>query len=206
MKAKALGGNKALAGISTRKGSGVYRFELNAPEKQVPLKAAAALPNRWFIQIQGDGWFEKKGCDGKIGWKQNRDRIQEFGNLKQSIVGWWLNPQGPLKMQNYFPDPVLKKKSLRNNRSYFLVETAGIMQPKHSLEFDAQTGLLDRIDGRWEFKNYRSLDGILFPFRLVIDGKRKFFLTVLAHNPDLDKKIFARPSKTIPVLKHLFMR
>lgn len=191
---RALGGREPLAKMTARQVRGVYRYDLSALAKEVPLHGAGALPDKWSVMIQGEGWVEKNGYDGKAGWKQNKDRIQEVKNMGRSILGWWLNPRGPLKLETYYPDPILKEKINRENRSYFVVETASGPRPKHRLEFDAQTRLLDRIDGRWEFKDYRSIDGTLFPYRLVIDGEREFLLAGLSHNPDVDKKIFTRPS------------
>jgi caffeoyl-CoA O-methyltransferase len=191
---RALGGRGALAEISTRSGHGAYKRDWEAPGAGIPFEAAAALPDKWLVVIRGEDWLEKNGSDGETGWAQDRDRIQEIGSLKQSIVGWWLSPQGPLRLEEHYPDLILRKKILRKNRPCFVVETAGHEQTKHSLEFDAQTGLLDRIDGRWEFEDYRSSDGVLFPFRLVIDGRRGFFLKDMSRNPDLDEKIFSRPS------------
>jgi predicted O-methyltransferase YrrM len=67
---------------------------------------------------------------------------------------------------------------------------------KHTLEFDVKTGLLWRIDHNVICEDYREIDGIFFPFRVIIDrgeGANIFELWEVNHNDKVDDRVFAMP-------------
>ncbi len=190
---RAVGGEESVKGLKTRSCKG--RYSLNR-DNVLRLDAFAVLPDKWTFGIQSPRMTEKNGYDGTVGWVQNADRIERADHLSRSILGWWLNPHGPVLFSKYFPHLRLKGKNEREGKTVYTVESAVPNSTKRTLEFDAGTGLLWRVDQNVVFEDYRKIDGILFPCRLVIDrGERTsvFELDEVNHNVAVDDRVFLMP-------------
>lgn len=190
---RAVGGHEPFQGLRTRSCKGRYSL---GQDSVFQLEAYAALPDKWTFRIENSERNEKTGYDGAIGWTQDADRINRADHLSRSILGWWLNPQGPVLFSRYFPDLRLIKKDLLEGKPVYVMESKTAGGSKRILEFDAETGLLWRIDKNFRLEDYRRLDGILFPFRVSIDrgeGENVFELTGVKHNVAVTDRVFAMP-------------
>lgn len=212
---QAVGGREAVERLSTRSCRGSYIYG-DSPPNTIVLAAYAKVPDKWIMSFHSPDWTVKNGFDGTMGWRQDADRIQLVDDFSRSISGWWLNPQGPVQLQEYFPNFDLKKKEIREERGVYVVESTAAGGVKHTLEFDAETGLLTRIDNRWILEDYRQVDGIRFPFRMLLNRNRTFVFDEVKHNVAIDEHLFAMPdagevfaeafhgiedSKVLPMLK-----
>jgi predicted O-methyltransferase YrrM len=160
------------------------------------LETFAALPDKWTFSIKDSQLTEKNGYDGAIGWIQGADRIDRADHLSRSILGWWLNPQGPVLLSRYNPDLRLIKKEDLGGRKVYVMESKLPTGTRRILEFDADTGLLWRVDHNLVLEDYREIDGIFYPFRVVIHregGANIFELTEVKHNLAVDDREFAMP-------------
>jgi caffeoyl-CoA O-methyltransferase len=187
-----IGGFEAVEKLSTRSCKGRYISD-DSPKNIITLESYAKIPDKWAIYFHSHDVTVKNGFNGTVGWRQDADRILRVDGFARSISGWWLNPQGPIQLQRYFPNIVLKKKDKREEHTVYIVESTTAAGVKHMLEFDAETGLLTRIDDRWEFKDYRQVDGIQFPFRMVLNRNRIFVLDEVKHNVAIGEHLFAMP-------------
>ncbi len=190
---QAVGGYKAFQRLTSRLGKG--RYVLNQ-QKAFPFEAWAKMPGRWTMSIYNSDIIERNGYDGTEGWIQDADRIRRADHLARSILGWWLNPQGPVELQKYFPELELKRKDTREGTTIYVVESNGEDGDKHLLEFDAETGLLSRIGKAWLLKNYQDVDGIRLPFQVSFDregGMNFFELDAVEHNVPVDEQVFVMP-------------
>jgi len=189
---RVIGGPEAVEKLSTRSCRGRYISD-DSPRNIITLESYAKIPDKWALYFLSPDGTVKNGFDGTVGWRQDADRIHHVESFARSISGWWLNPQGPIQFQEYFPNVVLKKKNKREEHTVYIVESTTAGGVKHLLEFDAETGLLTRIDGRWEFKDYRQIDGIQFPFHMVLNQNRIFVHDEVKHNVAIDEHLFAMP-------------
>lgn len=189
----AVGGLESIERLRARSCIGRY---LSGQDKVFQLEAYAALPDKWTVRIENSKQGEKTGYDGTHGWTQTADRIERADHLSRSILGWWLNPQGPALLAKYFPSLRLRKKDAREGRTVYVMESDESSGTKRILEFDAETGLLWRLDESYKLEDYRKLDGIFYPFRMAInrgDGGRIFELTDVKHNAAVNDREFAVP-------------
>ena len=190
---QAVGGQKAFKGLTTRSCKGRY---LLSRDNIFSLEAYAAFPDKWTFGIEKSEKTEKNGYDGTIGWVQGEDRIERADHLSRSILGWWLNPQGPVLLSQYFPRLRLIKKDDREGKTVYVMESTVPNGAKRTLEFDGNTGLLWRIENNLILENYRKIDGIFFPFRVLINrggGANIFELAEVKHNVAVDDRVFTMP-------------
>jgi caffeoyl-CoA O-methyltransferase len=196
---QSIGGHEAFEKLTTRSCKGHYLSGVKnagSARSTLNLEAHGKIPNKWTMSIHNSEFIEKNGFDGNIGWKQDADRVERADRLDQSILGWWLNPQGPIQLHKYFPSFVLKEKKMGEGPVVHVVESTAADGTKHILDFDAKTGLLSRIDNRWILKDYRSIDGIQYPFRLILSRGEElniFELDEVKHNVPLNDSRFAKP-------------
>jgi caffeoyl-CoA O-methyltransferase len=190
---QAAGGQEAFQGLTSRSVEG--RYVVNH-QKALQFEAVAVIPGKWTVSLHNTGIIERNGYDGTVGWVQTADRIQRDDHLAWSILGWWLNPRGPAELRKYFPDMTLKEKKTEAKNVAYVIESDGADGETHALEFDAATGLLCRVDDRWLFKDYRDVDGIRLPHRVIINGQggiNIFELSDLKNNIEVDERVFAMP-------------
>jgi predicted O-methyltransferase YrrM len=212
---RAVGGREAFTRLTTRSCNGCY---LLSQDKMFRFQALAQVPYRWTLSIHNADSIEKNGFDGAIGWAQTADRIERADHFSRAILGWWLNPQGPVELQKYFPDLHFKKMGVREGNTVHVLESAEPDGVKRVLEFESDTGLLRRIDNNVILEDYRKIDGAALPFRVVINGREPkiFELVEVRHNVAVDDRLFAMPdaadvfpdafqgiddSKVLPMLK-----
>jgi caffeoyl-CoA O-methyltransferase len=190
---RAVGGREPYEKLTTRACKGRYTI---SRDHSYSFEAYAVLPNKWNLSIQSGERIEKNAYDGAIGWKQDADRLERADHLSRSILGWWLNPRGPVLLDRYFPRLRLIKKDIREGKTVYVVESEDHSGGKHTLQFDADNSLLRRIDDNWILEDYRRIDGILFPYRVLIGGEgsaNNLELTELKHNGEVDDLVFAMP-------------
>lgn len=215
---QALGGRTAIERLATRVCTGKFVDDLSwadPPVQAHPLKAFAKIPDKWVITLQVSKGTEQNGFDGNVGWKQNPDRIERNNRMSRSWLGHLLNPQGVLRIQEYFPGMTLENREMFGGRSVYVVKN----ETQNVLYFDAETGLLTRIGLAWELQDYREVDGVKFPFRIATSrkgGESYFAFDKIEHNVPIDDRQFAIPdagdvfadafegiedSKVLPMLK-----
>ena len=102
----ALGGREAMEKLTSRICTG--QFVEDMPSRQPPvknnsaLKAVAEVPDRWIVSLNLSNGTKQNGYDGKTGWRQNPDRIEIDNRMRRSWMGFLFNPQGPLRIDEYY--------------------------------------------------------------------------------------------------------
>jgi predicted O-methyltransferase YrrM len=219
---EAVGGQEILSRLRTRVCEGHFVDDLSWQEPRIKshaLKAFAQIPDMWMTLVQTEKGSEQNGYDGIVGWKLNADRIERNDRARWSWLGFLLNPQGALFIQDYFPGLKLAGSEIRGEQEVFVVESSSGDGPQNRLTFDADTGLLVRIDQHWEITDYREVDGIQFPFKIATTrkgGESYFAFEKVEHNAAIDPAQFSMPehqdifaeafegleeSKVLPLLK-----
>ncbi len=193
---RALGGRAAIEKLKTRVCTGRFVDDLSWTDphiKTYPLKALAEVPDKWITTLQVSKGIEQNGFDGKIGWKVNPDRIERDDRMRRSWLGYLLNPQGALRIRDYFPGMILKTKEMLSGRSVFAVKN----KTEKILYFDVETCLLSWIGNAWELRDYRKVDGVQFPFRISTSrkgGESYFAFDTIEHNVPIEDEQFAIPA------------
>lgn len=191
---QAVGGEETFKELTTRSCRGRYFWD---DDVVFSVDALAGILDNWVLSVEKSGRIERNGYDGAIGWTQGQERIERTDHLSRSVLGWWLNPQGPVSLPRYFSRLRLIGKDASNGKIVYVMESAAPNETERSLEFDAETGLLWRIDHNFVLEDYREVDGIYFPFRVVITGEkssRVFEVTEIKHNMPIEDRIFSMPA------------
>lgn len=194
---KALGGRDAIGRLETRIGKGFMITDL--PSRTPPVYEVDTLelyikaPDSYLlISHTAQGGTISEGWNGSLGWKQDSEGLRGFDSTERSWLALLLNPQGPLHMKEYFPDLSVRGQQVRQGRHLIVLDTG------HGswLYFDSQSGLLMSW-GYGELYNYREVDGVKAPHRVVYSrkgGSTIFMVEDLRHNDPLDESLFARPN------------
>ncbi len=218
----AVGGREAIARLTTRVCEGRFVDDLSWQEpriKSYTFKAYAKIPDRWITIIDLPKGTEQNGFDGTVGWKLNPDRIEVDDNARRSWLGFLLNPQAILHIQDHFPGLRLEGRESSNGQEVYCVGISSNTGNGNRLFFDAGTGLLVRIGMFLELRDYREVDGVKFPFRIAESrkgGESYFAFDKIEHNVPIDDARFFMPdhedvfakafegleeSKVLPLLK-----
>jgi len=200
---RAVGGRVAIEKLTTRVCTGRLIHDLHwrqPPYEVVPFEGYAKNPDKLFVIEQTSGGIHREGCDGKTGWRQNADSIEQENQPKRSKFAWLLNPQNALRLSDYFPGMVLKGRESLEGRAVYVVEPTGLNEAHCALYFDIKTGLLIRIGYYWELQDYREVDGVKFPFRIAMSrkgGSSTYVFDEVKHNVPVDDALFTAPADAI---------
>jgi len=221
---EAVGGRAALEGLNTRSITGRYEEHLaykDPTDRSFAIEAEAAFPDQWILVEKDPAGTKTQGSDGKTGWKREQDRVESHASITRSITAWWLDPRGPLRLQDYFPDLKKGPQETRDGRTEYVVISQALGAERGKLCFDAETGLLIRIGFHKELLDYKEKDGIKIPYRLRFGrkgGHHDFVIEEVKNNRLIPADWFAQPdpkagrkdpfigiseSKVLPLLKNL---
>jgi hypothetical protein len=194
---EAVGGREAVEKLTTRTVTGFLVHNLTWHDPQVETLRfvyRAGSRNRYVVEMTGRSGTSREGFDGESGW-----RVDEGGTLhaepdaEHSKYGWYVNPQHVLRIAEYFPNPRLHGidtacgrpcYSLRNNRPV----------PYYTLYVDAEDYLLRAIGWHHSIEDYREVDGVLLPHRIVCGrkgGSSTYVFENIEHNLPMGDEVFA---------------
>ena len=221
---EALGGREAIGRLESRRCRG--RLVTDLPSRRPPLlekmemETYAALPDKWLLIGRDSTGVLKNGFDGEIGWDQNLERVKREPRMERAKLAFIINPHGSLLIEEYFHDLTLAGTAEWDGRTCYAVESDR-KASHYTLYFDAETGLLSRIGAYWILRDYREVDGVMFPFEVEVSrkgGSTTYFFEEVEHNMQIDQEIFSMPEasdifpdtfggiedeRVLPMLQHL---
>lgn len=196
----AVGGKNALENLSTRFCRGIWINSYDAAQASqegTPFESFGKLPNKWTVTYFTPEGRVRYGSNQRIGWRLNPDRIEQDQAMIHARLGFIMNPQGPLYIQDNFSDLKFMKADTVNGRH---VNVIGIEESDYAysgLYLDSDTGMLLQIGRNWELQDYHEVDGIQFPFRIIVhyqDGSSgAFIFEEVKHNLMIADGIFEMP-------------
>jgi len=169
---EALGGREALERIETRMSTGriVDDRPCTGPVRITRFEAYGRRGGQWaYVEHGPDGDFAE-GWSGSLYWKLEDDKVTTSGTRDRSKMAFVLDPQGPLRIREYFGDLRTASATTYEGRAVCAVETDRDAT-YYTLYFDAASGLLTNIGYHWYLEQYRSVDGVLMPHR-VVSGRK----------------------------------
>ncbi|MBN2172177.1 MAG: hypothetical protein JW819_12730 [Candidatus Krumholzibacteriota bacterium] len=196
---EALGGREAIEKLETRILGG--RMVTDLPSREPPvleedsLTIVGTADGRYRLRGQGPHWPHGEGWDGRAGWRQDQRGLRRDDDVRTWTDAWLANPQGPLQMREYFPDLRVAGREWRGADAVIVVETS---RARRRLVFDEGTGLLVALSHHSELADYREVDGVLVPHRVVHGrkgGSSTLVVETITHNAPVDSALFAMPAE-----------
>ncbi len=196
---EAVGGRAALETLTTRecRGRRVTDLSWTQPRVQtVSFEAWTMVPDRFCLRTEENGSVTIEGYDGIEGWKRAGDTTVSAPDVGRSQLAWLLNPQNALRLPEYFPDLEVTGIRFCGDRRCWVLESPNLDTAYCSLHFDMKTGLLVRIGYYWDMEDFRAVDGVMFPHRVVASrkgGSSTHCFDEVKHNVAIDESRFRRP-------------
>jgi hypothetical protein len=196
---EAAGGPAALESLATRVclGRMVHDLSWKSPAHEVvPFAAYTALPGRVLMVEHKAGGVRCEGSDGTVTWVQDADGITLKDEPFRLKTAWLFDPRNATSIERYFPGLGQVSEKTVDGRKVYVVRPGGLDPAHYELSFDAETGLLVGIGYYWSLEDYRQVDGVNIPHRVVMSrkgGSSTFIIDSIAHNLPLEDKLFEVP-------------
>lgn len=193
----AVGGRAALEKLETRICIGKAITDLSSREQPIYeshyFKAVSKIPGSCYTEEWTDGGNFVEGYDGKTGWAKDRCGVRVDDRIGKWRLNWLLNPQNALRIEEYYPDLEVKGITRVRDMVVYSLESPALHRP---LYFDTATGLLVGFGYNYEIHDYREVDGVLFPHRVIESrkgGSTMYEFDEVRHNEPVDDSIFVLP-------------
>lgn len=195
---EALGGREALEAVETRTISGRFIDDrpYRGPVVVVPFEASSGNPGKWVMTHDWSDGLESEGFDGEEWWHVKAGAVEREAGVKRSKMAFHLDAQGPLRMHEYFGEMRVTGERWVNERRAYVVETDRD-SAYYALYFDVESGLLTSIGYHSEVGDYRDVNGVKVPFRIVFGrkgGSNTYAFDEVLVNAPVDDKAFAAPA------------
>jgi hypothetical protein len=194
----AVGGIAALNALKTRTMTG---FELtDLPTWDPPVRDSVTVTIRTagggkYLVVKDDenGRWED-GCDGTQCWSRSGTTVKSDVQC-DSRFAWLMDPQGALRFPEHFPNMHVRGVVDLDGRDYYRVDIDDD-DDTNALYFDVETGLLTRLGYNRTLSDFRSVDGVLVPFRYEISrkgGSTTVMFERIDHNLPTEDEAFEVP-------------
>ncbi len=222
-----MGGWEAYQALETRIAKGKIVTDLpwrKPPYEVVQFEAYSKVPGKSLISYKTPGGIFMEGSDGKIAWKQTDFGIEMKEPDETDKLWFILDPRNVVRVKEHFPGLAVRDKRTLNGRNVYGVLPEGLKPEHYGLFFDVETGMLDFIGYYWELQDYREIDDIKIPFRVVASrkgGSTTYIFDEIVDNTPIEDLRFSVPGPeeifpevfdgiddkgALPVLKRLAVR
>ena len=193
----AVGGSAAVEKLSTRICSGIVTTDLSSRNHPIYeehyFETFSKSPDKFYTITYTDAGTHERGFDGKKGWVKDKCGVRSDDSAGERRLDWLLNPQNVLEIKTYFPDLVVKGIQKVRGMAIYELESPELHRP---LFFDIETGLLVGFGHNCEIHDYREIDGVMFPHRVLMSrkgGSTVYKFEKIEHNLSVDDTLFVAP-------------
>ncbi len=193
----AIGGRAALEKLTTRAVTGKETTDLKSrewPSYEVNwFKGYARTPNSCYLCTGAYGLTHADGFDGKVGWSKDECGVKVNDQIGKDRLAWLLNPQNALRIEDYWPNLTYDGTQQVRGMTVYVLNSPEIHRP---MFFDSATGLLVGFGHNFEIHDYREVDGVMFPHRIVLSrkgGSTTYEFDEVRHNAEISDTLFAMP-------------
>ena len=197
---EAIGGSEAIEKLTSRDCRGQLTHDLSSRKppvhEEVQFSMISKVPNCCLLMFNRAGQIKRAGFDGTVGWRQRDGKISVDESVGRDKLAWLINPQNAQHIEEYFPELFVGGTEVLGNKTVVVLEPVNLDKTYFALYFDTETGLLVRIGYYWNLKDYRPVDGVLFPHRIVTSrkgGTSTYDFHRVKHNAPFDDAMFAAP-------------
>jgi len=195
---EALGGRDALEKLTTRSVEGKQITDLMSREwasyEKNWLRGYACIPKSFYVVYGAYGVKQEDSFDGKVGWSKNEGVVRENNELADDRLAWVINPQSPLHIDELWPNLEYVGSEQVRGMTVYVLDTPGMHRP---MFFDSATGLLVGFGHNFEVDDYREVDGVMVPHRVLTSrkgGSTVYQFDQVSHNEPLGDTLFTMPA------------
>jgi hypothetical protein len=154
----AVGGKEALQNVDVRRSTGTIVQDLSwtDPTHQETPFVVVADSDRNIRYAESRNWADADATAG--------------ADLRAKLR-WLFHPRYALIVQDFFPDLAVNEVQERNGRQVVVLSSPDQQFSYFALYFDLETGLLNHIGYHNEILEYRWVDGVRYPHRVVFGRK-----------------------------------
>ena len=205
---QAMGGKTAIEKQTSRVSKG--SFEIPAVGATGTAEIFEKAPNKSaaIINIPGFGVVQE-GFDGKTAWAQDpQSGLREKAGAELGAAKLDAEFYKPIKLKQLYPKIVVKGKDKVGDKDVYVVEATPTESSTETWYFDAQSGLLLRLDAEREgpqgkqaiqtfLEDYKDIDGVKLPVS-VRQVTPQFTITIkiedVKSNVPIDDAKFKKPA------------
>ncbi len=195
----ALGGREAIEKLTTRTCIGHLVKDVHweePPYDVARLKICSKMPDKFLLNIFDSANDENMVYNGEEGWRKDSKGIHSDDYIGKTSTAWLLNPQHAIHMKEYFSSLQITGRETVKDRTAYVMESEGHSEEYFGLYFDVETGLLIRIGYHHDLLDYREVDGVMIPFRIIFGrkgGSYTYFFNEVKHNEQINDNLFEKP-------------
>jgi hypothetical protein len=213
---KAHGGEDALAKAAQLNRKGAGTITIFDKELSIADDLTVALPDRMRLVLEVTQDKQKVSLtqvvNGSVGWQDNGGAVVELTNerlteLQEEAYVQWISLLIPLMKDKEFNLKPLQSTKI-NSRPVVGVKVARKSRPDVSFYFDAESGLLVKIQRRTKqagvevqkdtsLGDYKEVDGVKLPFQIVemLNDKKFAEVKIASYRllPKVDERFFGKP-------------
>jgi hypothetical protein len=193
----AVGGREAVERLATRTVTGLLVHDLSWHDPQVEtlrFVCRAGSRDRYVVEMTGSHGTTREGFDGVSGWRvDSAGVVHADPDARYSKLGWYTNPQHVLRIAEYFPNPMLHDNCTVDGRPCYAVRNDRPVA-YYTLYIDTNDYLLRAIGWHHSIEDYREVDGVMLPHRIVCGrkgGSSTYVLETIEHNLPMGDEVFA---------------
>ena len=122
---------------------------------EVPFRACAEKTGR-LLYVESADWADLPGTDSGD------------PNLK---LRWLMHPEFALTVEEFFPELEVRHREMRAGRGVIVLAPKAMKFEYYALYFDEETGLLNHVGYHNDLKDWRMVNGVLFPHTFIFGRK-----------------------------------
>ncbi len=204
---EAIGGKEAIQKITSLKTEGNI---LDGRGRQSPITINQKAPDFYYNEIKfPQGSFER-GYNGKTAWIKSPRGVDEIKGADFDAIKLDADFYATLNFDKDYTDLKLSDVDIIDGDTVYVVVGKSSQYIRNKFFFDTRSGLLLRqiqydktllgeLQTQTDYKDYRSVNGVLFPFELNVanyERNQKINFNDISANIPIDEKIFDMPAKT----------
>ncbi len=202
----AIGGKDAFMKLTSLKIEGIIDMGNN---RTAPISIIQKAPSYYLSTTKLPfGEFER-GFNGTIGWMKNPRGAQELDGGDLQDVELSADFYAPINFLKNFSALKFSDVQIVNNDTVYVVDAKYSDIRRFKFYFDVYSGLLIRqiqydktllgeLQNQTDYSDYRSVNGILFPFKMHIsdyERNQNLKYTNISANEAVDINVFNKPAK-----------
>jgi hypothetical protein len=198
---EAVGGREAIEKLRTRSIEGTFTKDLHwddPPYESYKMVILSDARGGTLVDEHKPGARRMEGYDGSVNWVKDEDGVELRRKFYLRKIAWACNPQSALRVEQYFPGLSINRAEPGRGPDFYVLEPEGLPSEHYALYFDKRTGLLRHIGYHWNVEDYREVDGVLVPHRLVAGrkgGSCTYQFEEIINNTPLTNAIFSPPER-----------